>query len=278
MPFHGVPLPITKIVHQLKEAKKVLKASQVSSQDLRYRCYTDLLATYANDHNSSTSRDSERKARIVTNTIKSEQCRAIFSNIRTTVKPGTNGSLNRLHVPRHRATSDYPDNFQDFLATHNDPDIVWDSLLDKSSIDKHLLRFNRQHFRAAATSPCGNGIIHDQLSFSSLSPDASALLSGTIPTNWHGNDNLLREFLTSFIIPESTKHLPQIETSITHLDVQKVSRNGRRRRRHLHPDGILVTTRPSFSTTRSYPVSQNFSILSLTMVSYSQGGATQFAS
>jgi hypothetical protein len=40
----------------------------------------------------------------------------------------------------------------------------------------------------------------------------------------------------------------------------------------------LVTTRPSFSTTRSYPVSQNFSILSLTMVSYSQGGATQFAS
>ncbi len=199
----------------------MLKASQLSSLDLRYRCYTDLLATYANDTNPSTRRESERKAKIVTNTIKSEQCRAMFSNIRTTVKPTHNGNLNRIQVPRHCDTNAHPDNYQEFLSTNHETDIIWDSLLDLSSIDKNLLRFNRQHFRAAATSPCGHGIIHDKLSFTSLSPAASALLAGTIPKDWYGNDTLLREFLTSFIIPDHTKSMSPIETSITSSDVHK---------------------------------------------------------
>jgi hypothetical protein len=139
MPFRGVHLPISVVVHNLKEAIKKMKvSSQLSSQDLQYCCYNDLLATYANDHNPSTRRDSERKAKIVTNTIKLEQCRAMFSNIRTTVKPNNTGSLNQLQVPRHRDKHEHPDNYQqEFLSAHSDDNIIWDSLLDH--IDKNLL-------------------------------------------------------------------------------------------------------------------------------------------
>ncbi len=145
----------------------------------------------------------------------------MFANIRTTVKPQTNGSLSKIQVPRHRNTTECPENYQDFLSHTSEDDIVWDSLLDQSAIDKNLLRLNRQHFRAAAASPCGHGTIHDQLTFTSLSPVAKALLEGTIPPDWYGNDELLREFLTSFIIPDSTKHLPPIDTSIANSDVHK---------------------------------------------------------
>jgi hypothetical protein len=221
LPFRGIPLSISEITQQVKDAKLALHSIQLSSSELRYRCYTDLLATYNNDNTPSTKSESERKAKIVTSTINSEQCRAMFANIRTTVKPQTNGSLSKIQVPRHRNTTEYPEIYQDFLSHTSKDDIVWDSLLDQSAIDKNLLRFNRQHFRAAAVSPCGHGTIHDQLTFTSLSPAAKALLEGTIPPDWYGNDELLREFLTSSIIPDSTKHLPPIDTSIANSDVHK---------------------------------------------------------
>jgi hypothetical protein len=233
---------------------------KLSSLELRYRCYTDLLATYNNDHTPSTKRESKRKAKIVTNTIKSEQCRVMFANIRTTVKPQTNGSLSKILVPRHRNTTEYPDNYQDFLSRNSDEDVVWDSLLDQSAIDTNLLRFNRQHFRAAAASACGHGTIHDQLTFTSLSPAAKALLEGTIPPDWYGNEELLREFLTSFIIPDSTKHLPPIDTCITNSDVHKGFSQWREKLQHPLQEGTLDTTRQSFKTKRSLHASPNISI------------------
>lgn len=219
LPFLDIPLPLSEIHKQLKLAQQNLKTSQNRSLDLRYRCYTDLLATYINDRDPSTQKESERKAKVVTNTIKSEQCRSMYANIRATVKPSSAGSLSRLLVPHHKQDKDIPHNFQDFLATTPADDIQWDSILDQASIERNLLRFNREHFRAAAASPCGHGKIHDQLTFSSLSDEAASLLDGNIPPDWHGSDELLREFLTSFIIPDHIKHLPKISTEITSQDV-----------------------------------------------------------
>lgn len=97
-PFLGIPLPISEIHKQLKHSKTELKRCQKASTSLRHQSYHDLLATYLND-NSSTRKESERRAKIVQNTIKAEQCRAMFSNIRSTVKPSATGSLNRLLAP-----------------------------------------------------------------------------------------------------------------------------------------------------------------------------------
>ena len=97
-----------------------------------------------------------------------------------------------------------PTNFQEFLATTDNTEIQWDSLLDQRSIDADLLRFKRNHFRAAEASPCCHGLIHNKLTYSSLSPAAKHLLQKNIPQDWYGEDDLLREFLTSFAIPDHT--------------------------------------------------------------------------
>ena len=44
-------------------------------------------------------------------------------------------------------------------------------------------------FERRPSSPCGNGIIHDALTFTSLSKDAEASAKrGSFPRTWHGDD------------------------------------------------------------------------------------------
>jgi hypothetical protein len=74
--------------------------------------------------------------------------------------------------------------------------------------------------------PCGHGHIHDQLTFSSLSPEAAALLQDNIPHDWHGNNELLRKFLTSFIIPDHIKDVPPIPFDILKMMFEQGSPNG----------------------------------------------------
>ena len=124
-------------------------------------------------------------------------------------------------VPHHKDIHDLPENYQQYLANTPESEITWDSILDQQSKDANLLRFIRQHFRAASVSPCGHGAIYEQLTFTSLSPMATDLLSGSIPPSWHGNDALLREFLTSFIVPDHIKNIPKIPTSLTPQDIHK---------------------------------------------------------
>jgi hypothetical protein len=144
----------------------------------------------------------------------------MHSNIRNTVKPTPYGGINRILVPRHKDMQQYPTNFQEFLATTEEHDIQWDTILDKTSIDLNLLRFNRNHFRAASASPCGKGTIHEKLTFTSLSRPAQELLKGHIPKEWYRNDELLREFLSSFAKPESINNMDPISTLITTEDVK----------------------------------------------------------
>ena len=69
---------------------------------------------------------------IVKNTIKSEQWKAMHSNIRNTVKTMSYRGINRILVPRHKDTHKHLTNFQEFLATTEEHDIQWDTILDKN--------------------------------------------------------------------------------------------------------------------------------------------------
>ena len=144
----------------------------------------------------------------------------MYSNIRNTVKPSKHSGLHRLLVPRHATATKPPIDFQEFLVTTNEDDIMWDSVLDQKSIDTNLLKFNKNHFRAASISPCGHGTIHRQLTFNSLSPEAKAVLDGKISPEWHEDNPLLREFLLSFSIPDKIKNSRPIKTTLTNEDVR----------------------------------------------------------
>ena len=93
-----------------------------------------------------------------------------------------------------------------FLQNTDPSDMVWDTILEREDIETHLLLYNRDSFLAAAESPCGNGVIHDTITFSGLSPEATSLLSGDIPPEWYGDNAATRsEFLASFTIPPSVR-------------------------------------------------------------------------
>jgi hypothetical protein len=85
-----------------------------------------------------------------------------------------------------------PDRVHQILQTTPSENLIWDTVLTQSDIEAQLLTFNREAFRAAAASPCGHGVIHDALSFTSLSPESEDLLKGIVPPEWHGDNSLLR--------------------------------------------------------------------------------------
>jgi hypothetical protein len=214
-PMLNIPLSVGKIKDHLNQSTKFLHACKANSTELRYKCYHDMVAIYENDNDTTTMKESQRKSKIVQKAIESEKCRAIYRKIRKILQPTTNGALTRIMVPCLTTTTELPQDFQTFLATTSEDNIQWDSILNKESIDYNLLRFNRNHFRAASASPCGSGLIHDELTFTSLSAQVKELLNGTIPLQWYGNDEILREFLTSFAIPPKIKTMPPIQTTIT---------------------------------------------------------------
>ena len=58
--------------HLKNTAKTSLKECQKDLVDVRFRHYLDLLAGYENDKDPNTKEESERKAKIVQNTVRSE--------------------------------------------------------------------------------------------------------------------------------------------------------------------------------------------------------------
>jgi hypothetical protein len=81
-----------------------------------------------------------------------------------------------------------------------------------------------QSFSAASESPCGHGLLHDTLTFTSLSPEAQKILdTGLCPLERLSLHPLLDEFLASFIIPDSIKNekdTGRISTVISESDVR----------------------------------------------------------
>ena len=219
LPFLGQPLTTSQIRDHLNASNRNFRDIQKQSIPLRHRTNQDLLEKYEDDDDPATKFESRRKAKILRNTIDGESIRKVFGNLRSIVKPSESSTLSKILVP---TTADLDSDLRSSYRITQEPhvnDIQWETIIDREQIDRHLLQYNRDSFRAASSSPCGHGIIHDALTFSSLSPDSENLLSGIIPEDWCGRDNHLREFLASFAIPPQVSSHADIPTSISDEDI-----------------------------------------------------------
>jgi hypothetical protein len=74
--------------------------SRVRADSIRLASYEDLLARYDEDTNNASKTNSERKAKIVTQTIASETKKDMYSKFRQIVKPSEFHALSKLEIPR----------------------------------------------------------------------------------------------------------------------------------------------------------------------------------
>ena len=229
-PLQQSVLSEEEITKYWKTAKKELKTCQSKAQELRYKSYEELLATYEMDP----SPESRRRGRIVASTIRTEKCREMFRQISLSAKPfrQNSGGLNSIMIPgandMHLSdgnTSQRASEEKDIYAwLNNNPGgpQKWETVIEQSEVERHLLNFNHASFRAASTSPCGHGVIMDALTFSSMSPAGQQFLQGIIPPEWYGDNQLLKEFLSSFFYPpHHGRPIAEISTKITEEDVKK---------------------------------------------------------
>ena len=220
-PFLGQPLPLDHIRQNLNLADRSFRLTQKRSIPIRQRTNQELLDLYLDDDDPLTRDESRRKAKILRKTIAGETIRSVFQNIRHVVRPTESSTLSKLMIPATPVSTDpstLKSAYQTIHSTPNDQ-ILWETVVDQESIERQILRYNRESFRAASESPCGHGVIHDALTFTSLSPASEQLLAGNIPTEW-GTDrnNYLREFLASFAIPDKARN-NDIPTSISETDI-----------------------------------------------------------
>jgi hypothetical protein len=227
LPHLNTPMTAEEVRRKLNSATRHLRKIQQSATENRFKAYQDLLALYQSDTNPDTSKESSRKAKIVKRTIRTEKIRDMFRKIRHTVKgvlPHQQTGLSHLKIPvlpESGKSNPHPEEFQDYIARTKSHDIEWETVIDRDSIEKYLLGYNHQSFRAASQSPCGHGIIYDALTFTSLTDMGRQLLAGNIPEEWHGNDISLRNFLASFMIPDAIKLRPDIKTTMSDEDIRR---------------------------------------------------------
>jgi hypothetical protein len=98
----------------------------------------------------------------------------------------------------------------------------WDTVIERSEVEQHLLKFNHASFRAASTSRCGHGVIMDALTFSLLILAGRSFLRGILPPEWYGDNQLLmKEFLSSFFfLSHHVRTLEETSTKMTEDDVK----------------------------------------------------------
>jgi hypothetical protein len=144
---------------------------------------------------NATKTESRRKARIVQNALDGESTRNTYSYLRRIVKSSEQSSLTKMKIPMHT------DSTYRTLQEQSANDLIWDTVVDRQDIERHIASYNRDSFRAASESSYGHGIIHDALTYTSLSPAAATLLQNEIPSDWPRDDSHLTEFLASFAIP-----------------------------------------------------------------------------
>ena len=183
LPSKDTRLSLETIRTHLNQATKTFRKIQASSTDHRMKSYHDLLANYDADINPTTKKESKRKAKVVNRTILSEGCRRIYGAIRNIMKPSEFSALAKVKVPRpvDDLLPTPPGEVHSVLASNLPKNLIWDTVISQDEIENRLLQFNRASFRAAAESPCGHGVIHDALTFSSLSPAAEEMLKGSVP-------------------------------------------------------------------------------------------------
>jgi hypothetical protein len=224
-PLQQDDLTLTELTKHWKQAKQDLKKFQATSRELRYKSYKELLEAYEYDLYNP---ESIRRAKIVKSTIRTEKCREMYRQIRLSVKPlqDNAGGINSILIPVV-ADVENPDftmrksEIYQWLAANPGGPTRWNTVIDRTSVEEHLLEFNRASFRAASASLVGKGEILDDLTFSTLSPAGTDLLNGKFPDHWHGEDDLLREFFTSFSAPPAVRANKFISASISEDDVKR---------------------------------------------------------
>ena len=214
-------LSLDQVREHFNRANRAFRKCQRQATSLRNQTYYDLLATYEDDTDPNTKVESHRKAKIVRNTLAGECTRSKFSNIRRVVKPTTTSSLSKIMIPASESFNPESDSMYQYLQEDTQHEsMLWETIVEREEIERHLLNYNQESFRAAASSPCGHGIIHDALTFTSLSSDSERLLRGEIPPEWNIDDIQLRELLASFTIPQHVRDQPPIQTTVTSDDVK----------------------------------------------------------
>ena len=220
-PYLSQSMSVDAIRAEFNKASKRFRECQKNSESFRTKCYDDLLDQYENDPNPDTKQESQRKAKIVRTTIDGEVTRNKFRDIRRIVRPTAASSLSKILIPRLPGSLEPTPSFETYRLLQETPadDLIWETVVERDQIERHLLDYNRESFRAASESPLGHGVIHDALTFSSLSPSAIGILDGEIPQDWHQDDTVLREFLASFTIPDSVKQQGEIPIDISDAEL-----------------------------------------------------------
>jgi hypothetical protein len=103
--------------------------------------------------------ESKRMIKIIERNIQGETTRSMFQSIGNVVKPRISGGVNKILIPRHKSSTGKtpPEKIREVMRDNNEKDLAWDHIADEEDMERYLLLYNRQSFRAAAESPCGHG-------------------------------------------------------------------------------------------------------------------------
>jgi len=222
LPLRDDQLSAASMSSHRKQAKRFLRECQHKSKDLRSHTYNELLLRYENDNNPETQHESTRRAKIIKNTLRAEDIRENFRRIKLAVRSNNihNGGLQSLMLPKDTTSpTGFPEDIHGYLATTKAEEVRWETVLDRTAIEQHLLTYNKTSFRAASTSPCGHGILLDSITFTTVSPAGREFMQGLLPPEWHSSNELLREFLTSFFAPKIVTDNEPISTEVSREDV-----------------------------------------------------------
>ncbi|KAI2509083.1 hypothetical protein MHU86_5331 [Fragilaria crotonensis] len=204
LPFLNEELPLEEVRAQFNKASSEFYKCQADATPMRLKCYEDLIVRYETDTNPATMTASRHKAKS-------------FGGQSTAKRFGINfaKSVARLNHLQHlvsqnlgsigilgsRSRWEEASSAYHILQTQDPSDVLWDTVIERSQMEAHLLKYNRDSFRAASESPFGNGLLYDAITFSGLSLASDKILDGMPPCEWSHEDQALREFLASFTIP-----------------------------------------------------------------------------
>ena len=198
-PFRHEALSEVDTRHHLNQSSKTLSRIQRDSEGHRQHNLYAILAKYEAGGTSLSPSEVQRRSAGIRNTLTNEACRGKYANIRNQTKKEERSGLQHVNAPADSIKQNI--SAYAFLQSTPTPDVVWEKVIDRVAIERQILRYNRDSFRAAAESPCGHGLIHDELTFTSLSPAATELLAEHIPPSWNVTSPTLQAFLASFAIP-----------------------------------------------------------------------------
>ena len=187
LPHRDESFSMEALEQHLDTATLDLRKIQRSAPEHRMRSLYDLLAFYESGASDVSASEARRRSTGLRSSIRNGTIRGTFSNIRQELKPVEQSGLQHVNIPS--AAMDSSDVTPYSFLQQSPADVIWEKVIDRAAIEAQILRYDQESFRAAASSPIGHGLIHDELTFTSLSPTAVELLKGHIPAQWSITDH-----------------------------------------------------------------------------------------